>query len=34
MKDESDRPDYDEDKDQIEEKQEEETSKMTINQVF
>ncbi|MDQ3903198.1 MAG: hypothetical protein M3247_06130 [Thermoproteota archaeon] len=30
---ESEGPDYDEDRDQIEEKQEEETSKMTINQV-
>jgi ATP adenylyltransferase/5',5'''-P-1,P-4-tetraphosphate phosphorylase II len=31
---ESDKPDYDEDKDQLDGEQEEQTSEMTVNQVF
>ena len=33
-KEESNQPDYDEDKDRLEDKQEEETGEMTTNQVF
>jgi hypothetical protein len=33
-KEESNEPDYNEDKDQLEEKQEEETDEITVNQVF